>query len=180
MPRPRPGFKSGGFQSLAGNPTIAANVYDPEEVRSYELGMKGRWLDDRLQLNITAFHTDIDDQQILRLPVVGVTLIDNAGKTSTDGVDVHSAALATPNLRFDITATLQKARFDQYVSNNVSFKGNHELRSPERLCRCSASTPFSSARGELVLVPTTHISPRSSSTPRTLRSAAPTRAAMGW
>ena len=148
----RQGFKSGGFQSLAGNPTIAANVYDPEEVRSYELGMKSRWLDDRLQLNVAAFHTDIDDQQILRLPVVGVTLIDNAGKTSTDGVDIALSALATPNLRFDITATLQKARFDQYVSNNVSFEGNHQLRSPdETVSLLGEYTVPLGAAGELVL-----------------------------
>lgn len=148
----RQGFKSGGFQSLAGNPTIASSVYDPEEVRSYELGMKSRWLDDRLQLNLAAFHTDIDDQQILRLPVVGVTLIDNAGQTSTDGVDISVSALATPNLRFDINATLQKARFDQYISNTVSFKGNHQLRSPdETVSLLGEYTLPLGAAGELVL-----------------------------
>lgn len=132
----RQGFKSGGFQSLAGSQAVASNVYDPEEVRSYELGMKSRWMHDRVQLNLAAFRTVIDDQQILRLPQVGVTIIDNAGKTSTDGVDVSFTALPLPELRFDVNATIQKARFDEYdtlvAGQPASYADNHQLRSPDQ------------------------------------------------
>lgn len=131
----RQGFKSGGFQSLAGSLALASNVYDPEEVRSYELGLKSRWMEDRIQLNVAAFRTEISDQQILRLPQVGVSIIDNAGETSTDGVDVSFIALPVPQLRIEANATFQRARFDRYdtivAGQPASYADNLQLRSPD-------------------------------------------------
>jgi iron complex outermembrane receptor protein len=37
-----------------------------------------------------------------------------------------------PRLRVDFNATFQHARFREYVSNGISFAGNHQLRSPDR------------------------------------------------
>ena len=128
----RQGFKSGGFQSLPGSLALASTVYDPERVRAYELGAKTRWLDGRLTANVALFRADIDDQQILRIPSAGLTIIDNAGKTRAKGVDVALSARPVPQLRIDFNATFQHARFREYISNGVSFAGNHQLRSPDR------------------------------------------------
>lgn len=127
----RQGFKSGGFQSLPGNLALASTVYDPETVRAYELGAKTQWAGGRVTLNVSGFWADIDDQQVLRIPSAGVTIIDNAGKTRTKGVDVTFSARPTQHLRLDIATTLQRARFREYVSGGVSFAGNHQLRSPD-------------------------------------------------
>jgi iron complex outermembrane recepter protein len=55
-------YKSGGF-----NIGIAADAtnspYAPEKVKSLELGMKGLFFDRRLRLNLSAFHTLVDDYQ---------------------------------------------------------------------------------------------------------------------
>ncbi|WP_332773118.1 TonB-dependent receptor [Phenylobacterium sp.] len=128
----RQGFKSGGFQSLPGSLTLASTVYDPERVRAYELGAKTQWWDDRLTANVALFRADIDDQQILRIPSAGLTIIDNAGKTRTKGVDIALSARPVPALRVDFNATIQHARFREYLSNGVSFAGKHQLRSPDR------------------------------------------------
>lgn len=127
----RQGFKSGGFQSLPGSLALASTVYDPEKVRAYELGAKTQWLDGRVTANVAGFWADIDNQQVLRIPSAGLTIIDNAGKTRTKGVDFTFTARPTPQLRLDFNTTLQKARFREYVSNGISFKGNHQLRSPD-------------------------------------------------
>lgn len=135
----RQGFKSGGFQSLPGNAVLASSVYDPERVRSYELGLRSRWFDQRLQLNVSLFHTDIQDQQILRVPDPSLTIIDNAGRTKTDGVDVSVSALLAANFRLDWNATLQDARFAEYMTNcagtppvcATDLSGNQQLRSPD-------------------------------------------------
>jgi len=125
------GYKSGGFQSLPGTLQLASTIYNPEKVKAYELGAKTQWLGGRLTANIAAFHADIKNQQILRIPSAGLTIIDNAGATKTDGVDLSLGARVTPRFRLDVNATIQKARFDRYVSNGVSFKGNAQLRSPD-------------------------------------------------
>ncbi len=56
------GFKSGGFNSLGLDP-----AFDPEEVKSYELGYKGSFADGRFTTSLTAFSFDTDNLQIFRL-----------------------------------------------------------------------------------------------------------------
>lgn len=135
----RQGFKSGGFQSLPGSALLASNVYNPEYVRSYELGIRSRFLDRRLQINASLFHTDIEDQQILRIPTAGVSIIDNTGATQAEGIDLSISALITPSFRLDWNSTLQSARFEEYFTNcagappvcATDLSGNQQLRSPD-------------------------------------------------
>jgi iron complex outermembrane recepter protein len=51
------GFRSGGF--TAGSET----TYQPEKLMAYELGLRSRFRDDRLQLNASAFKWNYKDQQ---------------------------------------------------------------------------------------------------------------------
>jgi outer membrane receptor protein involved in Fe transport len=58
------GFKAGGFdgqniQHPNQNPT-----YQPEHVNAYELGLKSKWFDDRLLLNVDVFRSDYRDLQV--------------------------------------------------------------------------------------------------------------------
>ncbi len=62
------GWKSGGFNGESDTLPAFLMAYDPEEVSSYELGLKSRWLDDRLQINAAAFRNDISDMQLCDLP----------------------------------------------------------------------------------------------------------------
>jgi iron complex outermembrane receptor protein len=135
----RQGFKSGGFQSLPGSALLASSVYNPEQVRSYEAGIRSRFIDGRLQINASIFHVEIEDQQILRIPSAGLQVIDNAGRTETDGIDLSVSAFVTPALRIDWNATLQGARFTEYLTNcagappvcATDLSGNAQLRSPD-------------------------------------------------
>lgn len=58
------GFHSGGFFGVNQNVAdFERDQYDPEFAHSFELGMKGQFLDNRLQFNATAFHNDFEDKQ---------------------------------------------------------------------------------------------------------------------
>lgn len=131
----RQGFKSGGFQSLPGSAAIAATVFEPEQVRSYELGLRSRFVDDRLQINASLFRAQMQDQQILRIPSPAVTFIDNAGETITEGLDLSISAAITPRFSIDWNSTLQAARYEQYACATCApaydYSGNQQIRSPD-------------------------------------------------
>lgn len=77
------GFKSGGIN---GRPTTDAAIltYGPEKLWNYEIGMKTQWLDDRLRINLAAFHMDYRDIQLQALQIApgGAPLI-----TTVNGAD---------------------------------------------------------------------------------------------
>ena len=69
------GHKMGGMYEMAdacnnGCPILLA--YDPEEVKTYELGWKGTMLDGRVRVSATAFFSDYTDMQSTGDKVIGV------------------------------------------------------------------------------------------------------------
>ncbi len=96
------GFKAGGFFF---NPIPGGtDTYDPEKVTAYTAGLKNRFLNDRLQLNLEAFDMEYTGQQIATLlfAQLGPALIpyfpnQNAGKARIRGGEVEGQFLATPN-----------------------------------------------------------------------------------
>jgi iron complex outermembrane recepter protein len=149
------GFKSGGFQTLE-PPTAqaAATVFAPEKVKSYELGLKSEWLDHRLLADVALFRSDITDQQILVVYSALESLVNNAGATRDDGVDLSLAARPTEHLTLDAKMTYQHARFLVYTdpATGRSYAGNAQLRSPDFSGSYSAEYDFALAgRGDLAL-----------------------------
>ena len=96
------GFKAGGFYF---NPIPGApNTYDPEKVTAYTVGLKNRFFDDRVQLNLEAFDMEYTGQQIATLlfAQLGPALIpyfpnQNSGKARIRGGEVEGQFLVTPN-----------------------------------------------------------------------------------
>lgn len=106
------GFKSGGFN---GRPTTTSAVdsFDPETILSYEVGTKTQWLENRLQLNLTAFQGDYTDIQLGSISADNtgnlVLRIQNAGKATVKGLEFEMLARPTPNL--DINASVGHVDF---------------------------------------------------------------------
>jgi iron complex outermembrane receptor protein len=152
----RQGFKSGGFQTLLpATSALAATPFEPEQVTSYEVGVKSEWFDRRLRANIAVFRADITNQQVLRTVVtstVSNNIIDNAGQTRTDGVDLALTAQPTSALRLEANMTFQEARFTEYNSGTTSFAGRSQLRSPDFTGSYGAEYTFDLASaGELTV-----------------------------
>lgn len=95
------GFKSGGFQGIAGNANSARTPYDPEFVWSYEVGAKTRWWDDRLQLNGDIFQANYSGLQISQLiPLVGL-VIGNAAEARVRGAELEFVLVPFPHWQID-------------------------------------------------------------------------------
>ena len=132
------GFRSGGFSIRAtgrvtcplcdpaspdvigtgadGTPFIAAPLtFNPEDVWSVEVGSKNELFDNRLRVNLAAFHTRLRGQQlssIITTPgiIPGTnTLINNAGKTVIRGLELEATAVITPDFSLVVSGGMQDA-----------------------------------------------------------------------
>lgn len=123
------GFKAGGFNNEASR---AEDIpFDPEKSLTYELGYKGLWLDDLLQVNLSAFVTKRKDAAILvadPAPIfqfLGVSIVANGGKTITKGVEFDFLAKPIKGLELYGALGYLNAKFDgaQLISG-VNVDGN--------------------------------------------------------
>ena len=92
------GFKSGGTNDSIADVTAP---FAPEEVWSYELGLRSEWLENRLRFNATYFFSDYEGKQITFAPIGGIVspctnrCIQNAGNAEISGLEVESIWVVT-------------------------------------------------------------------------------------
>lgn len=84
------GFREGGFN----NGEEGSNaVFAPETAWSYEAGIKSDWLRERLNLNLSLFQMDIEDQQLIQFKPGGFGFsFKNAGESRNRGAELDLSA----------------------------------------------------------------------------------------
>lgn len=92
------GYKSGGTSQRSANPINFARGTGEEDVDSYEIGMKGDFLDSRLRVNAAIFRVDLDGLQ------ASVQTGSTAGQRDFAAIDDSSVQ----GLEMDITALLSE------------------------------------------------------------------------
>lgn len=114
------GYKGQGYDVSSGfDQSRIDNLVREETSVSYELGMKGRFLDNRVQLTATAFLTDYDDFQAQSAVIDPETLavelvLNNVGELRTQGIEVELTAEPVSGLRFDANAAYINAEVRSY------------------------------------------------------------------
>ena len=93
------GFRAGGFNSRPVEPPVTS--FDPEEVATWEIGLKSEMLNRRLRLNAAAFFTEYDDMQVQVLSG-GFFDITNAGNSEISGFELEMLAVPTPALEINL------------------------------------------------------------------------------
>jgi iron complex outermembrane recepter protein len=115
------GFRSGGFngRATALNPDV--REIDPEELTTYEVGLKSTFLDNRLLLNAATFYSVFEDVQrpVLGTSVAGVPslVIANAAEARLGGLEVELAALPVPGLRLETSLSAFRSRYTDFDSS---------------------------------------------------------------
>ncbi|MGQ0835289.1 MAG: TonB-dependent receptor [Gammaproteobacteria bacterium] len=101
------GFRVGGINN--GNQPFAPGIpatFDSDELTNYEIGIKSRWLDDRLQVNATMFTIDWDDIQVEpRDPAGNIPFTTNGGAATVTGLEWALETLLTNRLTLWFTGT---------------------------------------------------------------------------
>ena len=127
--------KAGGV-ATAGSVALDGLIYGDEQAESIEIGMKGRFLDGRAELNAALFSTDFTDLQV-KSSAIGasgavVTIIGNAGEASSTGLELDGRILISEGVTLGGTLAFLNAEYDSYAAGP---------------CNRSQSTPAGSLPG---------------------------------
>lgn len=127
------GYKGGGF--AAGSLSAAVN---PETNSNIEIGLKGSYLDDRLQANLAAFSMKYDDLQVSQVIGASSTL-SNAAKATVNGLEAEVVIQPTDELRFNLSGSWLDGTFDEFTTADsarpslgvLDLAGNRLPQAPE-------------------------------------------------
>jgi iron complex outermembrane receptor protein len=116
------GFRSGGFNS--GQALESVRTFKPEEVTAIEIGSKNRFLGNRLQVNLAAFNNDYTNLQEQRQVAVGATTVSvifNAAKAKSKGLEAEVEWRQSRNLTMGGTLSLLDAKYTSFPDVALPF-----------------------------------------------------------
>jgi iron complex outermembrane receptor protein len=127
------GYRAGAYNALAYQGTSQVYLADPEQVDAYELGMKSRFLDDRMQLNGAFFYYDYKNQQIQEVIQVTSYLRNVDGRLY--GIELEALMQLADWWRVDSSLGWLDTRYDDdQILNpvtNVDIGGNQFQNAPD-------------------------------------------------
>jgi iron complex outermembrane recepter protein len=155
------GFKSGQFNASPFFSAADVNSADPEKVDAFEMGVKSQLMENRLRLNISAFHNRFKDLQVFQFvpdPTTGIptSRYSNAGKAQVTGVEFEIDAKPVPELSLRLAGAYLDAEYKTFIANiddpatpadeSVDFAGNRLTAAPK--LNLSGSAEYALAIGD--------------------------------
>lgn len=142
------GYRTGGLTQLSSDPTQPPLYpYKPEYSNNIEAGIKNSFYHDRLQLNITAFYTHVNDAQVptLILPEA-ITVTKNTGKLNSKGAELELAATPVKGFQLGYNFGYTYASYKSLkISQNgeaVDLNGKKQIFTPEFTSMLSAQYTY--------------------------------------
>jgi iron complex outermembrane recepter protein len=129
------GFKSGGWNARETQARLVL-PFSPEEVWSYELGVRSQFFDRRVTLNATAYQSITDNLQTpsaVTNNTGGVSFItQNSGDLEVRGLEVEGSARATSWLDLFATLSLMDAEYTRAAdpAGRIDI-GDEPVRTPD-------------------------------------------------
>jgi iron complex outermembrane receptor protein len=131
------GDKSGGWNADFIT-TLENFQFNPESAVNYEVGAKAVFFEQRLTVNLASFVTKFDDFQVFQfVPTQSsgtVLSLTNAGKVTTQGIELDIHALLTKHLSISVNTAFTEAKFDKFKNGGgigVDYDGNYLPYAPE-------------------------------------------------
>lgn len=119
------GYKSGGFNTTFERPEDRS--FKPEYSWNYEAGIKTIFFEKALTSNVSAFYIDWKDQQIYQpVPSGQGSMLKNAGRSVSKGVEVELIARPSDYLSLYASYGFTEAKFKEYQRDSLTnYKGNY-------------------------------------------------------
>lgn len=150
------GFKSGGFNGEASTLDELKNPYRPEKVDSYEVGVKSRLLNNRLQFNAAAFW---DEHKDIQLSVftgrnAAESFVLNAAQARIWGLEFEANAAPSDDLRVAMSLAYLNAKYKKFIDGGVDVADNRAFpQAPKYTASTNVTwTAWRSDHGKLDLI----------------------------
>ena len=115
------GFKVGGYTQRIFPPEPSLPTFDPEYVKSYEIGAKTELLDNTLRANLSIFTTDYSDLQLLIAEPSRVgPYTANAGEATIEGFELELAYAAPNDFFIDLALGYTNSGYDSLTPGAVT------------------------------------------------------------
>ena len=106
-------------------------AYEPEQVDSYELGLKSTLLDDSVRFNVAVWQAEYDDFQVFQRvfntagnPSIQLT---NAGKVTNKGVELETTWVPIDRLQFTLNTAYLATNYDSFLNQDGADYSGNEL-----------------------------------------------------
>lgn len=111
------GYRAGGFNTTFDKPDEMS--YEPEYTWNYEVGIKGKFSNQKLRYSFAAFYIDWFNQQIYQVRESGQgSMIKNVGHSYSQGLEAELSAYLLNNLSVNIGMGYTEARFIDHKDPN--------------------------------------------------------------
>ncbi|EED31834.1 TonB-dependent receptor [gamma proteobacterium NOR5-3] len=158
------GWKAGSFDPRGANFATPAveQGFDPEELDSWEVGVKSTWWGGRAITNVALFYSDYQDMQIPGSVGVDsdgdgvndsfVGTVTNAGQSEISGLEIEGNLLFTENFSMQFSASLLDASFKEYLVGGVDVSSDRDIQNtPEEMAFVGLSYNTDLAGGTLLI-----------------------------
>lgn len=117
------GFKSGGYNGLAGDAQALNTPFDTQIVTAYEVGIKSELLDQRLRVNVAGFFNDYSGLQQQAVTSDGVFLTENYD-SEHKGIEAELSAQVSGALYVFAHAVYQDSEYTNDSVGEGALVGN--------------------------------------------------------
>ena len=129
-------YTSGGFDPIAGPGNGAAAFakgFDPETIKSFELGMKGEFLERRLRTNLAVFQSKFTNEQKSTAQLSRGWQTVNVGGSTYNGLELDVTAALTDSLRLGVSYAYLHHKYDQWIDprTGLDVTGTRDLIVPK-------------------------------------------------
>ena len=124
------GYKSGGFNGEPFNAESAVTPYDEETSTNIEAGLKSEWLEKRVRVNASLFHTQYDDLQVADFLPSGTPIIANSGGAKVVGLELEFSWLVNDYLTLSGSYATLDAELEGDI-DGTDVDGNRPDNAPE-------------------------------------------------
>jgi len=130
------GYKAGGFNLSLSVPE-AFREYDPEFLINYEVGLKGRFLEQKLLLSASLFYMDRKDMQISTSsqldptdPLTFIFLVDNAASGYNKGLEADLQYQWSDDWKIDASVGMLSTKVESLEGGDQTLVGRDQAHAP--------------------------------------------------
>lgn len=122
------GFRAGGFNVFS--PAADYAAYQPETLRSYEIGAKGWLPGNRLRYASAFYVMTVKNMQVQQMPVPGLVYVTNAASARSIGAEFELEYLLGDGWSMQAGLGLNRTRFASFMDGANDYSGNQNPFAP--------------------------------------------------